>query len=104
MQLQLGPGDIYFTDAFVAPAYRCLGVYTALVLARLHLARRLGYRRLIACVREDNQAALNVWRKVQRVQTIADFDFIRVGTLRWGRYRPRDSTVGTSRPLCRRAE
>jgi GNAT superfamily N-acetyltransferase len=82
MHVRLDPGDIYFTDAYVAPAYRRQGVYTVMTVVRIRLARRLGYRRMVTCVDEYNQPALTVWQRKLGVQVVTHLDFVRIGPWR----------------------
>jgi len=85
MPVTLRPGDVLCTDAYTAPAYRGQGIQTALMLARMRLFGDLGYKRMLACIIENNYPSLAVWRKVDS-QVVQKGDFKRIGPWRRVRY------------------
>ena len=75
----LNPGDVLFTDAYTHPAFRGLGVQTALTLARFRMFKELGYLRAISTIEVDNTASLAVWERKLNSQFIGTIDFKRIG-------------------------
>lgn len=85
-KLDLAQGDVLFTDAFVFPSFRRRGVNTALVRAKLELARDLGYKRIIAYIEEDNTPSLAVWCKKMGAEVLGRLEYRRIGLWRKVRF------------------
>ncbi len=84
IHLELEPGDVLCTDAYTAPAFRNLGIQTALKLALFCLLRDTGYRRAIAYIEQHNYPSIAIWHRLGS-QVVGHFSFIRIGPWRWGR-------------------
>ena len=79
ISLALEPGDILFTDAFTAPAFRGKGLQTAITLARLRLAKAQGYTRCIAYIEVHNAPSLAVWQRKMGAEIVDRIAFTRIG-------------------------
>jgi GNAT superfamily N-acetyltransferase len=64
LQLRLGPGDVYFDDAYTVPAYRNQGVYTALHLQGLRDMQGRGFQRAVSIVDVGNLPSRRVHEKL----------------------------------------
>jgi GNAT superfamily N-acetyltransferase len=91
VKLPLQPGDALCVDVYTVPAFRRLGIHTALTLARFQLLRDLGYNRAVAYIDVQNTPSLGVWKKVD-AQVIGHIDFKRVGPWRRTHYSIKGST------------
>jgi hypothetical protein len=81
----LEPGDVLCNDAFTNPAFRGLGIQTALGLARFRLFRAIGFCRAICYIEIGNAPSLAVWQRKLGSQTVGRIDFLRIG--HWYRVR-----------------
>ena len=85
-RFDLDPGDILFTDAFTDPIFRGKSVMTAISQARLQLAQKLGYQRIVGYIDIHNTPSLVVWKKKMGAEIIGRLDFRRIGPWRRARY------------------
>jgi GNAT superfamily N-acetyltransferase len=86
VNLHLELYDAICVDAYTAPAFRGLGVQTALALARFRLLRDRGFQRMVTYIEEGNAPSLAVWQKKLGSQVVGHIDFLRIGPWRWVRY------------------
>jgi ribosomal protein S18 acetylase RimI-like enzyme len=54
IRLRLKPGDVYLTDAFVSPDFRCRGIFPQILIYQLYYSKRCGYKRAVLIVAEEN--------------------------------------------------
>lgn len=64
VRLRLGPGDVYFGDVLVSPAFRRQGIHTQAAIYRMHYAQKQGYQRAVGIVARKNTPAINVVIKI----------------------------------------
>lgn len=57
-EIELAPDEVYIYEAFTAPRFRGQNISPARAVAMVRTFRRLGYRRLVAVIVPENQAAL----------------------------------------------
>jgi ribosomal protein S18 acetylase RimI-like enzyme len=87
IEITLKPGDAYLDDAFTLPAYRRKGIQKALHLYRLVHMRKLGCRRAVLVVRDNNLAS----RKLLENLGYKPADWLSFRRILWWRtYRYRD--------------
>jgi GNAT superfamily N-acetyltransferase len=77
--IKLNHGDILCNDAFTVPAYRGMGVQTALTLTRLKLFHQAGYKRAICYIENGNYPSIYVWQQKLKSTIIGQIDFKRIG-------------------------
>ncbi len=93
VHLPLRHGDVLFSDAYTAPAFRGRGVQRAMMLARMRLFREMGYRRAINYVDRRNAPSLAASRKLGW-RVVGHIDFFRIGPWRWSRYKHINASAG----------
>jgi ribosomal protein S18 acetylase RimI-like enzyme len=64
LEISLQPGDAYLDDAYTVPAYRRLGIQSALHVYRLRYLLNIGCRRAVLIVRTTNTASQNLVGKL----------------------------------------
>jgi GNAT superfamily N-acetyltransferase len=92
VQVKLVPGDVLCMDVYTAPAYRGLGVQTALTLRRFQMFRDLGFTRAICTIERNNTPSLVVWQRKLGSVTTGRIDYFRIGP--WYRVRYHQSFNG----------
>ena len=85
IDLELEPFDFLCTDAYTSPAYRKLGVQTALTLERFRIFGAQGYRRALCFIVSSNLPSLRAWKKLGGY-VAGEIDYFRLGPWRWARY------------------
>jgi ribosomal protein S18 acetylase RimI-like enzyme len=84
--LRLGPGCAYGVYAFVAPRYRGLAVYPALMVEVVRELSERGYKRILLVCDPRNRAALSSHRRVG-MTVVQELRIVRVAGLSTARLR-----------------